>query len=50
MEGSVNQEVIRQGQMFESWEKKEVTVAALKDTPKKGKEKYEKERVEFSFR
>jgi hypothetical protein len=43
----VNQEVIRQGQRFDSWESKEITVAALKDTPKKPKDKYEK--AEFTF-
>jgi hypothetical protein len=43
----VNQEVIRQGQRFDSWESKEIKVAAFKDTPKKPKDKYEK--VEFTF-
>lgn len=48
MEARVNQEVIRQGQRFDSWERKEVTVAAFKETPKKPKEKYE--RNDFTFR
>jgi hypothetical protein len=50
MEGSVNQEVVRQGQRFDSWQKKEVTVTAFRETPKKPKDKYERERTEFTFR
>jgi hypothetical protein len=51
MQGSVNQEVVRQGQRFDSWERKEVAVAAFKETPKKAKDKYEKnERPDFKLR
>lgn len=57
MEHLVSQDVIRQGQRFAEWEVKEITVPAIKETPRKMRdrgeryekyEKYEKQEVKLA--